>query len=56
VLKELMLILLGATIPDILGISHLVFVQSPHKPWLVNPSKAWGGGVVDGGMKAILIQ
>jgi hypothetical protein len=22
------------------------------KPWLVNPSKAWGGGVVGAGMKA----
>jgi hypothetical protein len=52
-----MLILLGATIPDISGyFTFGIWSSSPHKPWLVNPSKAWGGGVVDGGMKAILIQ
>jgi hypothetical protein len=38
------------------GILHLEFGPSSPlaaKPWLVNPVKAWGGGIVgpDGGMK-----
>lgn len=49
----------GETIPDIPG--HFTFgvwfpsAAMPGKPWLVNPSRAWAGGVidpVDGGMKA----
>jgi hypothetical protein len=37
---------------------YIWFPSSPiaAKPWLVNPSKAWGGGVVGGGVKEILIQ
>jgi len=48
----------GPTIPDIPGFFTfgLWFPSSPlpAKPWLVNPTRAWGGGVldVDGGMKA----
>ncbi len=48
----------GDTIPDIPGFFTfgIWFPSSPlaAKPWLTNPTKAWGGGVidVDGGMKA----
>lgn len=49
----------GNTIPDIPGFFTfgVWFPSSPlsSKPWLVNPVKAWGGGVIDpidGGMKA----
>ncbi|OCK42532.1 hypothetical protein BA195_10170 [Tenacibaculum soleae] len=48
----------GDTIPDIAGyFTFGVWFPSsplPSKPWLSNPSKAWGGGVIgqDGGMKA----
>jgi hypothetical protein len=51
-----MLILQGATIPDISGYFTfgIWFPSSPiaAKPWLVNPSKAWCGVGADGGMKA----
>jgi hypothetical protein len=49
---------MGETIPDIPGYFTfgVWFPSSPlaAKPWLVNPVKAWGGGIVgpDGGMKA----
>jgi hypothetical protein len=48
----------GDTIPDIPGFFTfgIWFPSSPlaAKPWLTNPTKAWGGGVIDsdGGMKA----
>lgn len=49
----------GDTIPDISGYFTfgIWFPSSPlpDKPWLANPSKCWGGGVIDpidGGMKA----
>lgn len=49
---------LGDTIPDITG--HLTLglwfpsAALSDKPWLVDPNRAWGGGVIDtdGGMKA----
>lgn len=48
----------GKSIPDIAGYftMGLWFPSSPllEKPWLVNPKRAWAGGIIgsDGGMKA----
>jgi hypothetical protein len=47
---------MGETIPDsrVFYWSLVSIESSAAKPWLVNPVKAWGGGIVgpDGGMKA----